>query len=230
MTSPAVAATNTSATAAASTSHTVNLPTGIARDDLLVVFFGTVTSANAVGQAVTDWTRIQPGGRIIFYTRVADGSEGSTLAVTTDISTKAAHASYRVTGQHASTAPVKANSVTTTDAAPDPPNLAPVGGSADYLWIVFGCNDGTATVSTWPTGYTADQLNPASGGSGASGTKCVTFVANKPATASSDNPAAMVITASQLWTVTTMAVYPAVEGGLPGTAKPIPFIPQGRNM
>jgi hypothetical protein len=220
MASPSIAATNTSATAAAGTSLTVNLPASIASGDLLLVFIGQQVGTNAVFSA-TGWTQLYSALNLtitdgMLY-RVADGSEGATVTVTSTQSGKAAHASYRITGSDTSKAPVASAQSGDATAHPDTLTVTPAGGSADYLFISCFASDGVPTVTAWPTNYTLGQLNPLSGGSGGSGSKATLGVSARQLTASSDNPGLYTISAAANNDGHTVAVYPAaaVATGIP---------------
>ncbi len=91
----------------------------------------------------------------------------------------------------------------------DPPNLAPSGGSADYLWVVGYSwdNSATVTLSACSTNYTTNCASDVSGtasaihvGLGAS------WRAN---TASSENPGTATLSATETWDALTVAVAPA---------------------
>ncbi len=88
--------------------------------------------------------------------RIADGTEGTTITVTSVHSDFSAHVSYRITGHHATTDPEGASfagQVKTN--APDPPNLDPGSwGAEDTLWLVGIGVDKSSTyvASSDPTG------------------------------------------------------------------------------
>ncbi|HEX9895911.1 MAG TPA: hypothetical protein VGA78_18410, partial [Gemmatimonadales bacterium] len=106
---PQVVATNTSATTTASTSHTVSLASGIQSGDLLIAMLSGYFDSGSTPVDV-DW----PAGWTEFFEqdatsstlhlavagayRKADGSEGSTISVTTNLAVLAAHNAYRITG------------------------------------------------------------------------------------------------------------------------------------
>src|SRR5580765_342760 len=97
---PVIAAGNTS-TNASGTSHTVNLPTGIVAGNLLVVVFGGSAAATLTWPA--GWTQFLTGGAtgavLNAAYKLADGSEGSTITVTSGATSLTSNArSYRITG------------------------------------------------------------------------------------------------------------------------------------
>jgi hypothetical protein len=100
---PTVQATNTSVENAQTTSHTVALPSGIQPGELLIVIFGyksgtdnTVTWPNGWYQFFQSDRVTNVGARAAY--RWADGSEGTTITVTTGLSRDSTHISYRITG------------------------------------------------------------------------------------------------------------------------------------
>ncbi len=192
MTFPVVAATNTSSDTSG-TNHTVNLPTGITAGDRLVVFFG---AAGVDGTFPTGWTKL--GGTYLDVAwRVADGTEGATITVTTPSSTGTGHVSYRVTGAGA----VESANVNGSGTAPNPPSLTPSGGAKDYLWLVAGALNNTLTGA--PTNYTnyLESTYPT----------WELGTARRSLNAASEDPGAFA-GLTGIWSAFTLAIEP---GGLP---------------
>src|SRR5262245_10895511 len=136
MSFPTVAGTNTSANSSASTSHTVNLPASIASGDLLIIFIAdSIGTANS-GFSASGWTALAKcdngtnhGFQCLY--KIASGSEGGSVVVTSAASGKTAHNSYRITGWHGTSPPEQGTPVTGGGGAnPDPPSLSPSWGSA----------------------------------------------------------------------------------------------------
>jgi len=162
MASPVVQTTNQGFSNTASTSHTVNLPSGIQAGDTLVVLFGHKDSANGASFPA-GWTEffeaLNTAGSTIGLTgawRKADGGEGASITVTTVASGRMAYASYRINGaaDPTVTPPQAATGTANNTANPDPPNLTPTGGAKDYLWLaIFASSHGRIT-STLPTNFT----------------------------------------------------------------------------
>jgi len=183
---PSVAATNTSATTTANTSHTLNLPSSIASGDLLI---GMLSGYIGSGSTAVDisW----PSGWTEFFEqdastgtlhlavagayRQADGTEGTSITVTTNLSVLAAHNAYRITGAaDPATQPPEAASIPYTTGANsiDPPSLSPTGGAKDYLWLAVAAWRRTGLTATAdPTNYT-NAIEASSTGN-ASGTRRV---------------------------------------------------------
>src|SRR4051812_31737652 len=95
---PQVAGSNSSQNDTASTSHSVSLPATIVSGNLLLVI---MNCANTSITTPSGWTlehsRSGVNGAAAVLSRIADGSEGSTLSVTTG-SGRSSHLSYRITG------------------------------------------------------------------------------------------------------------------------------------
>lgn len=210
---PVVAAENGGNQNTNSTSHPINLPTGIVSGDLLIVFFtvdGTPTVSgwpsgwNAIFTPVANGTVVKTEGRY----KIADGTEGSTFTLTTSALERSAHTSYRITGWHGTTAPEAAAATPATSANPDPPSLSPSWGAESTLWFaVAGYDNGTLTINTTtgiPASYTNgrnDRSNSTAGvGQG---------VARLQLNATPQNPGTFTISASEQWTAVTVAVRPA---------------------
>ena len=151
---PAIAATNTS-TGASGTSHTVNLPTGIAAGNLLVIVFGGVGAATTTFPA--DWTRLGGGGTsgtLDVAWKIATGTEGSSIVVTTGAtSITSNHKSYRITG--GDRVVIGTNVTISSSATADPPSLTPGwwASSQDILWLAISMANTQTTVSTYPTSF-----------------------------------------------------------------------------
>jgi len=209
---PAVAATNTSVNNTNGTSHTVNLPSGISSGNLLIVIFGFRGGTN---QTIT-W----PSGYASFFRadqstnvgvaaayRQADGTEGTTITVTTSANARTSHNSYRITGaaDPAVRAPESINS-NGNNANPNPASLTPTGGAKDFLWIALEVNNaGTTTITGWPTSYTGGiQANGSSQNS-------TTGSAVRQLNAASEDPGTFTISSSIAWAAGTLVVHPAAS-------------------
>ncbi len=212
---PQVEATNSSTEAGNETNHTVDLPAGIQAGETLLVFFA------CDGVPSVGW----PGGwneifevqfsvtTLAVAWRKATGGEGASITVTTTVAEQSAHASYRISGatDPAITPPEVSTGVSSTSANPDPDSLTASGGSKEYLWIVVEGNDGTRTVSAYPTNYDSNQLNPG-GGIGAH-----VGVASDEVETETEDPGTFTINGSDQWIACTVAVHPVVgwAGGDP---------------
>lgn len=192
----------------ASTTHTINLPAGIVAGDLLLVCL--VTDAVAV-TTPSGWTLLllteefNPSLRT--YYRIADGSEGSTITITSGGFGSSAHTSFRIDLGD------KREAVGVWSSPPNPPSLSPSWGAQDTLWIaVCAYGPGTTAVTSYPTDYTNgrnDRWNDASGfGVGS---------AYRSVRAASEDPGPFGLSPSGGGNVQTIAVSPRAfessEGG-----------------
>lgn len=212
---PIVQATNSNSDAVATTTHTVNLPSGLASGHLLLVFFScrnstaTITTPSGWTQVTADFNSGgSASGQTIsaIYRRTSDGSEGSTLSVTTSASNACASISKRITGHHASTDPEAAGTAATGNSSnPNPPSLSPSWGAEDTLWIAMEANVADRAVSVWPTDFNDNQLRVAS----STGTNVTLAYSERSVNASSQDPSAMTIAAPENWGSQTVAVRPA---------------------
>lgn len=157
---PSVVANDTSATTSASTSHVVDLPGGtVAAGQYIEVFVAfpsqgafTVTwpsgwVSHGLGNCQSNACWLATGRRIV------DGTEGSTITVTTSSTTRSTHQSYRFAGNFGAQTTFTSENVAVS-AAFNPSAVSPSGGARDYLWLVFGVgNDVDCAGATAPTNY-----------------------------------------------------------------------------
>jgi len=214
---PQVAAVNGGNNNSNATSHTVNLPSGIASGDLLLVFFAsdgspTITFPNEG----TDWIQLfetARGTAVKFSAcyRIANGTEGNTITVTTSASERTAHTSYRITGY--SGIPVCGTSATGNNTTPNPPSLSPSWGAKDTLWFTCcGYDQGQGTVSTYPTNYTNGRNDRSNNTQG-----CGVGSAHRELNAASEDPEMFTISLSEQWVAQTVAVQPTAVADISNT-------------
>lgn len=205
------------ADATAATSRAVNLPSGITSGELLLMFMGSgaATTYNATG-----WTDLLASNAVygILY-RIADGSEGATVTVTT-ASTKLACIVFRVTNWFGSGIPAKTTLVSGSSTAPDPGALTPAWGAADTLWFAFEGSGNGATATVYPTNYADNQTTVAATG-GSAATRGGAAVATRNLNNASDDPSAFTISTSASWGAFTIGVRPAPAATAP-YANPYP--------
>lgn len=167
---PIVQSSSHGSSGSSTTSHSVTLPSGITTGDLLLIliandkYSGSNPSASGWtyegGQEVgSPPTRNYP--RMGVLSRVADGSEGSSVTVTTDVAKYASWIALRISGATGVADIQSAILQTTTN--PDPPSSGTVAASDRLSIAVAMANDETATVSSYPSGYSANQIYEASG-------------------------------------------------------------------
>jgi hypothetical protein len=209
MTAPIVASTSSGTGGGSSTAITI--PAGSV-GETIVVLFG-VDGVPTVTHTGTGWTQTglvgtQASGYV--FTKIASGAD--TLTVNYSAAEVTGYYVYRITGAHASTPP-EAAAVIGTSATPDPPNLAPSWGAEDNLWVAgFALDDGTKTLSSYPTNYSDNQATVAGSTAGVR-----LGIATRELNASSENPGSFTVSASDSWVALTIAVRPAAGGGGGGT-------------
>ncbi|CAE7345100.1 unnamed protein product, partial [Symbiodinium pilosum] len=170
-------------TSTAFTAGNINLPGTIAANDLLIVVWAN--DGGNQNPALTGFTRLDSGASVhAVFAKKATGSEGATVAFTQDANEDVAAIAFRILAAEwtQDLADVEA-AYSDTD---NPPSLTPTGGAADYLFIATAGNGAGATVSTWPTGYTANQNEHNTGGS--SNNASVAFATKATTSATSDDP------------------------------------------
>jgi len=200
---PQIAATATTSSAV-STSHNINLPSGIQAGDLLLVGLTNKDSAGAP-TFPAGWTQVwslanDPGAANrclhVGYYRIADGSEGATITVTFGGSVAVGAWAYRITGAHPAIPEGATARNGTANDNPNPPPLNPAGWDIDdTLWIASFGEPGNRTVSAFPANYTLSQID----GDGIA-------VAARALAAASDDPGAFTISSNTFWVAATAAV------------------------
>jgi hypothetical protein len=130
------------------TSHTVNLIPGyMSAGDLLLMWFANDGTATA---SATGWTQLKTKqtasntARLTVLYRIATGSEGSTITVTTTSSEMSAAyvVSIRADSWFGTAAGFEVSTgATGTSAYPDPDSLTPTWGAGDTMWWACGVLD-----------------------------------------------------------------------------------------
>src|SRR5574337_187068 len=227
---PTVAGTNTHVDLNV-TSHVINLPASIAAGDLLIAKLGYgVTSNtltwpagwNAITNGAVEETTGGTEGIEVRY-RLADGTEGASITVTSSAQCRSESQSYRITGaaDPGTQAPEAANAIGTNSSA-DSPSLTPTGGAKDYLWLSFVSASRQATANDFtgaPTNY-SNLLTAANTTTGVSLTTGAS--AERQLNAASEDPGAFA-TGTGLtvaWAAVTLAIHPPASGGSPQTVNP----------
>lgn len=222
-TSPTVSDTNTSSEETAVMSHTVNLPSAvaIANGDLVCVVFASRDSV----PSWPDGTWTTTGGTFDLPASVglgevrcrkSDGSDGSTITVTTPANAQSAHISFKVLAAnwHGTTMPVcdVSGVATGSSNSPDPTSYSPAGGSADYMWVGVEVHNSGATISAYPSNLGDNHLYKSST---AGTTDIATSIATAGSTAASFDTNAWTLSSSPGWAALTCAVYPSVQSQAP---------------
>lgn len=211
---PAVAAREDSIKTPAGTTHAVDLPAGVVSGDLLIVSFTAFETSSIVVTWPAGWTSLisahHNASTSTAFTeiryRVADGTEGATISITTNESQESSHRSWRISGQHTTSAPEGA-AATGSSTTPNPPALDPAGWAAeDTLWLAIAAIDhGTRTFSAFPASYVNtfdhDGLGVPNAGYG-----------ERSLNAASEDPSTFTISQTTAWAAFTIAIRPA--GGI----------------
>lgn len=206
----------------ASTTHNVSMPGTVSSGDLLFIIFsieGDTTFTTPSGWTSEYVTDVNSGGGVTqgrgaLYSRVADGTEGSTTVnVATGSAAEACAQTYRLSSWFGSAAGIEAATpvTTTTTNSPNPPSFSPSWGAEDTMWIpVVHSADDDEDATSAPTNY----INLVSTISGA-GTNngCGIGSATRNLNASSEDPGTFSLTASEAVATSTIAVRPAAGGG-----------------
>jgi hypothetical protein len=208
MATPVVQTTSGSAVNSVASPASVTLPSGIAAGDLLIVFFFINNSRTVATPAGWSLLAGSPTSLLYGFTRVADGSEGATLSLTTSGTASNAYTAYRISGAGAT--PVMTSFVGGGTAFPNPPLNTP-GGVKDWLWLEVAASvPGYATTalsagySNLVAGWVASS-NLAVG----SGQKATTG-------SSSEDPGTMTLSSASNYVVWTVAVAPIPTQALSG--------------
>jgi len=184
------------------TSHTVNLPSGIVAGNLLLVFFCAGEGSSPTITFPDGWTELFQTPNYINCTiggwyRVADGTEESTITVTTSSSEYSAHTSYRITGYAG--VPECGNSTGGQSTKPNPPSLTPSWGAMDTLWFAVTGVENNYDVSSYPTNYTDGRLD---------GVVIRVATCRRELNASSEDPGVFTFSDSVYWVANTVAIGP----------------------
>jgi hypothetical protein len=207
---PVVEATNTGNTSSNSGSFNVPLPASIVSGNLLLVFITIAKDSGITLNTPSGWGDLfalgtANGNLRIFagFYRTADGSEGATQTFSLASSDGAwATTSMRISGWQGT--PEAATIATGSSANPDCPSLTPSWGSAKTLWLAVAGNRDDDSYTVSPTNYTNLIQGQATHNQGST-----TAVTRRELEATSDDPSAYTIAASEPWATTTVAIRPA---------------------
>ena len=192
------------------TSHPVPYPTGITAGQLLLCIAGIdgVTGTPAISGFTVLINTTGSSERLWVAYKIATGSESGNATLTT-ASEQVTAEIWRITNWHGTTPPEATATTGATSANGNPPSLTPSWGSEDTLWVAtVAVNGGPDPLTAYPTGFTDNQNNFSTGGSGAAGHGRAT---RNEAIATKD-PGTFTHT-SQTWVAGTIAIRPAAGGG-----------------
>lgn len=202
----------------AANTHNFNLPSGIVSGELLLLWCGAQANVGGEWSVPSGWTEIASSlnggsfGDHVLLARLADGTEGATVAVTKGGTTvRVAGVAVRISGA-LGVAGVIASTAADAGAstAPNPPSRAATApaDTENLLWLASMCaehNNDPSDPSGYPTNYTK-----VASGVGTTATGATVAVAQRTLTpTSSEDPSAFTIPGSSRWTALTAYVRPA---------------------
>lgn len=213
MTAPSVASYVSSPDSGSGTTKTINLPTGITSGDLLVI----VTSHNNNNASPVSypagWTELFDLNSTSSISataayRVADGTEGSTIAITLSNDQQTAAIAWRVTGWTGTPEQNNQYNASTTNQAI--PSITPSTGTDDYLYLVADSIDTYIwSVTSYPTGY----INTGTELSGPSGSQCgIAFCTREVTSSTTESPSNLVINNARVGHSCIIAIQ-GISGG-----------------
>lgn len=225
---PVLESTNKGQTASG-TSHSMNLPTGIQAGDFLIIFWVNAgSSANysaPAGWSAPSRLTFGSGTRDSWFSRrVADGTEGSSVTMTSSNSTNSGYMSLRISNSNNQLERTpQASEITGTSTNPNPPSLSPSWGAEDYLWIAYTCINDDNTFSVYPTDYSNGDYQ-------FGGTSKTIAYATRQLNASSEDPGTFTMSASDAWSAITIAVrgLPDIETNAVSDIKSLTAICNGQ--
>lgn len=161
MTFPAVQ-TKTTTSKNSSSPFTLNMPTGLAAGDLMVMVLDRFGS----GQTFTwpaGWTQVfsiddgRTTSTFAVAWKIAVGGEGSTISVSssTTATRVIAAGAYRIDFAAASAGIEAATATSTTQG--NPPSLTPSWGALDTLWLAVMASGDSLSLDGYPANYSSDQ-------------------------------------------------------------------------
>lgn len=184
------------------TTHNVLMPTPIAAGDLIVVKFYNTGTSTVSASGFTEIGTQTNVARLTELAKIAAGTEGGT-----NINFVTSAAQFAVAHVHVVEAATWSGDIATglaiafstgTAVNPDPPNLSPIWGPADTLWLPTAGKDSTGTITSAPTNYT-NLLNGAGENLGS---------AQRELNAASEDPGTFGGANSQPYVASTLAVRP----------------------
>lgn len=151
MTFPTVPTTATTAYSADQTGHTINLPSGITAGDLLLLWFCRDNTTGTVSTP-SGWTveqgPITQNDQSYLFSRIADGTEGGTVSITTSNSESSTALALRISGR---VSHVSSNAVNGSAQYANPATVTATA-SVEALLVHFGSALGNATINASPNG------------------------------------------------------------------------------
>ena len=187
------------------TTPSIALPSGISSGDIIVIFVGADGTPTA---SITGFTQEigQAGGwaasaSYYVFSKVADGTEGASVTLALSASETVCASSWVIT--NADNIAFSSTATSAGSVNPDSPSLTSGFGTVPTFWISsFATDNGTPTISAYPSGYENGQS--LSGGSNYGSPRL--GVASKLQTSASEDPPAYTISEAHNWIAVTVAV------------------------
>jgi hypothetical protein len=207
---PYIVATNSTDNSTVSASHTIDLPASITEGDLLIAVVGVADSASQTITWPAGWDDTgvntvieQDNGntiRLAARQRIADGTEGSSIAVTLVTAVRGVAASLRIKQGTR----VSGSVATGTSTDSNPPSHTPPQGVVDGLWLALSLNNNAnTTIDAYPAGYDAAVE--------IAGTPLISnrllSIRRRHKDAASEDPGGFTLSASRVWIAATLNVY-----------------------
>ncbi len=204
---PPVETTAVSVEATSVTAHTVTMPSGIVSGNLIIIMFAYGAS-NVEFTWPTGFTEMfkretQAFAKSAASYKQSDGTEGASLTVTTNVSVKSAHNTYRISGHEDPATQAPESNDFHGVFQPDPPNLIPTGGAKDYLWLAWASSRETNDMTAAPTSYT-DRIEQ----EGSVADDPIASSARRQLNAASENPGAFTLSSDDQNSRATFAIHP----------------------
>ena len=198
----------------------VNLATSRVVGNGLLLCFNATTTHSDPG-ALSGWTRLawngptgdsRSGDKVQVHWREIDGSEGSTVTVSTNgTSVKYIARCWQISGIRAGATPeISAGAVGSSGNA-NSDSLTAAAGAEDILWLSLVFQEGVTAASTSrPTNYTDEGSAATSGGGTATNARVA--MASRQLNAATEDPGQWVFPTSDDWVAYTIAIRPAAGG------------------
>lgn len=211
---PVVAGTNTSINPYTNQVHTIDLPSGIQIDDLLLIFWTDGSQNTTAPNMPAEWTELYSSttgntARYVWY-KVADGTEGASVSTLNSFQERSAHVTYRIAAGSYEGLPTAAAIATGSGTNPNPPQHTPPGGNEKYLWIAAvhaASLTSTTAPSSAPTDYADLQSAFSDGTGGNNGVR--TFTATRELEVANEDPGTFGWSLSTAWAANTVAIQGA---------------------
>jgi len=207
------------------TTFTVNLPASIEADDIIVCSVNLEgVRTDAAFPTTGDFTQLarsDTGVTMLLFGKVSDGNDSSDTH-DVDLPTSASGSAITWVIRGANPTMVEglgynlSTAVTGSGTSVDPPNVNGSWAEKNLFIVVGGAADDDETVTAWPTSYTHRQTQVNGGGGTNNGS--TSFFAARQVDATSDNPTALTLSASENYVVYTLVLRPILPLRQPGGA------------